>query len=135
MNKNWRSTGQHLIPVEKVKLENGQYDIYPSLKLDENIMQEGFDTLAARIRDCKTVVIDGYVGVFFDHFRDQLNGELQKLGVNALWWEVSAALKPVDTINSMVQPFLGGDDPIFGKRTTLNLVDFFEGRDPRDRVN
>lgn len=126
MKKNWRSTGQHLIPVEKVKLENGQYDIYPSLKLDENIIQEGFDTLAARIRDCKTVVIDGYVGVFFDHFRDQLNGELQKLGVNALWWEVSTALKPVDTINSMVQPFLGGDDPIFGKRTTLNLVDFFD---------
>ena len=126
MNKNWRSTGQHMIPVEKVKLENGQYDIYPSLKLDENIIQEGFDTLAARIRDCKTVVIDGYVGVFFDHFRDQLNGELQKLGVNALWWEVSTALKPVDTINSMVQPFLGGDDPIFGKRTTLNLVDFFD---------
>ncbi|MGV8828271.1 MAG: class I mannose-6-phosphate isomerase [Breznakibacter sp.] len=126
MKKNWRSTGQHLIPVEKVKLENGQYDIYPSLKLDENLIHEGFDTLAARIRDCKTVVIDGYVGVFFDHFRDQLNGELQKLGVNALWWEVSTALKPVDTINSMVQPFLGGDDPIFGKRTTLSLVDFFD---------
>lgn len=126
MKKNWRSTGQHMIPVEKVKLENGQYDIYPSLKLDENLIHEGFDTLAARIKDCKTVVIDGYVGVFFDHFRDQLNGELHKLGVNALWWEVSAALKPVDTINTMVQFFLGGDDPIFGKRTTLSLVDFFD---------
>lgn len=126
MKKNWRASAQYLIPVGKEKLESGKYDIYPSVFLDENLINEGFNTLASRIKDCKTVVIDGYVGVFFDHFRDQLNGELQKLGVNALWWEMSAALKPVETINAMVQPFLGGDDPIFGKRATLNLVDFFD---------
>ena len=71
------------------------------------------------------VLLEGYVGVFFDDYRNELEKELLKLGVASTWVDVSTAMKSEDDITAMVEPFLGGDDPIFGKRTTLTLSDFF----------
>ena len=49
-----------------------------------------------------------------------------KLGKQPTWVRVEDALKPAVEIEALVEPFLGGDDPLFGTRFTGSLVDFFD---------
>ena len=41
------------------------------------------------------------------------------------WKNTADYLKHPDIIENLVSPFMGGEDPLFGKRTTLKLDDFF----------
>lgn len=103
----------------------GKYDIYPSLKVADGAVSAGYESLARRIAKSQRVLVDGYVGVFFEDFRVEMDKAFRSLGFVATWIDVSTAMKTEGEINQMVEPFLGGDDPIFGKRTTLTLSDFF----------
>ena len=120
-----RNTTQYLLPVTK-EPQPGGYDPYPVHDLGSGKIHCGFDTLAARIKDCTRVVIDGYVGIRFDDFAHRLGKSLETLGVKPLWWNTSAAMKPQEEINKLIEPYLGGDDPIFGYRAPLDLEDFFD---------
>ncbi len=126
MNKHIRNTDQYLLPVKKPINQIGNYDLYPSLKLESGKIGVGFESLASQITDLKTIIIDGYVGVFFEKFRKALDVELTKLHKKVHWIDICSTLKNEEEINQMIAPFLGGDDPIFGKRTTLELIDFFQ---------
>lgn len=121
-----RTTAQWLMPVEKEKISGERYDIYPTHLLPDDQIFVGYLSLARKISIENVVIIDGYVGVFWDVFRQNLNRALCSLGVRAVWWDVQAALKTEAEINRMAEPFLGGDDPIFGKKTGLNLSDYFD---------
>lgn len=121
-----RDTKQYLLPLSKSNAEKGEYDIYPSLKVGDDAVKAGYESLAKRISGCSRVLIDGYVGVFFDDVRCELDKSLREMGVEAVWVDVAVAMKPEAEVERMVTPFLGGDDPIFGKRTTLKLSDFFD---------
>ena len=125
-NGNWRNTDQFLMPVSKPKLEKGNYDLYPTLRIEDGKIDEGFASLARVIADEKQLIIDGYVGVFFDEFREKLDAEFRKLAKKTHWQPISEALKSENEIDRMIAPFLGGDDPLFGTRTTLQLIDFFD---------
>lgn len=126
MKKEYRKTGQYLLPDIKPLNNEGRYDIYPSFRLEEDTINEGFLSLASAIAKHKTVTIEGYGGVFFERFRDKLHEELLKLGVRCSWFNSSDYLKSPEIIDEMISPFMGGDDPLFGKRTTLTLEDFFD---------
>jgi len=127
MNKpNWRNTDQFLMPVNKQIPGKGKYDLYPTLRIEDEKIDDGFASLACTIADEKQLIIDGYIGVFFDDFRKKLNAELDKLGKSANWIDMGEALKSEAEIDQLIEPFLGGDDPIFGTRTTLQLIDFFD---------
>lgn len=129
MNKpNWRNTDQFLMPASKQETEKGKYDLYPTLKIQEGKIQEGFASLAKVIAAEKQLIIDGYIGVFFEDFRKKLTAELEKLGKSTQWININEALKSETDINQMIAPFLGGDDPLFGTRTTLKLIDFFDAK-------
>jgi mannose-6-phosphate isomerase class I len=124
-NKELRRSDQFLLPVCKPPAEEGKYDIYPSLKINDNQIFAGFETLAEKIKSYRNIIIDGYNGVFFDFFRVQLDKNLRKNGYAVNWIKTSDFFKPELQIKEMSAPFLGGDDPLFGKRTSLNLEDFF----------
>jgi mannose-6-phosphate isomerase class I len=126
LKNEWRKTDQPLLPYEKPSTHEGYYDIYPSFKLDENKIFEGFESLAEVFTKHKTVILDGYVGVFFDQFRDNLDAALKKRGIRTSWKSTSEFLKPPAIIEKLVSPFTGGDDPLFGKRTSLRLEDFYD---------
>jgi mannose-6-phosphate isomerase class I len=126
LSKEWRKTGQFLLPERKPFIPGGKYDIYPSFKLDDDQIAEGFKQLAEYISRYEIVVIDGYAGVFYDFFRESLDACLKEMGITASWKTTSAFLKPQDVIEGMISPFTGGDDPVFGKRCDLNLEDFFD---------
>ena len=124
--KKWRKTDQYLLPGMKPSHSEGNYDIYPSYNLGDNQIISGFESLSELILGNKIVLIDGYIGVFYDQFREDLNEQLKKKGIKTSWKNISDFLKPSSIIEEMVEPFLGGDDPLFGTRTTLSLIDFFD---------
>jgi len=125
LHKEWRKTSQYLLPDFKPQHAQGKYDIYPSFKLEDNKIYAGYESLSLVILEHRCVIIDGYIGVFYDQFREELNIHLKKRGIRTSWKTTSDYFKPPDIIMEMVSPFLGGDDPLFGKRTTLELEDFF----------
>ena len=126
LNKVWRKTSQCLLPDLRPLPINGNYDIYPSFKLDDNQIFEGFEALAGLFIKHSIIIVDGYAGVFYGHFREKLDGYLKKQGVRTSWRYTSDFFKPEKIIDEMISPFLGGDDPLFGKRTDLILEDFFD---------
>ena len=126
LNTNWRKTDQKLLPVIKQAVSAGQYDIYPSFKLRDDRIYEGFESLTDVVASQKTVIIDGYTGVFFDQFRDKLDECIKNRGIKTFWKNTSDFLKSPEAIEAMISPFTGGDDPLFGKRTDLIINDFEE---------
>jgi mannose-6-phosphate isomerase class I len=122
----WRKTSQALAPVHHDPMPAGAYDIYPGFPIQDGHISVGFPALAARIASESTIIIDGQIGSLWEDFRERLEQELQKLGINAAWHSVSTAHLPESQINGLIAPYLGGDDPIFGKRFTGDLVEFFD---------
>ena len=121
----YRKTAQPLLPKHHQPTAPGHYDIYPAYPLSAGKIEHGFHPLAAQLIGHSQVVIDGYVGVLWDQFRDRLDQALQNAGVKAHWVFVDHAFRSPAEIESLIAPFLGGDDPIFGRRFSGRLADFF----------
>ena len=121
-----RKNGQFIAPVKNDVSAQGRYDIYPAFPVGKSKIQAGSDAIAGWIAQHRTVIIDGYVGVAWDKLVNELSAVLQKMGKNVRWFHVDAAMKPPAEIDSMLKPFLNGDDPVFGKITNLKLVDWFD---------
>jgi mannose-6-phosphate isomerase class I len=126
LNKEWRKTGQDPLPDKKSSPVSGNYNIYPAFKLKDDQIVEGFETLAEIAAKERTVIIDGYGGVFWDLFREKLNKILKNKGFKTSWKNTSDFLKPPEIIDHMISPFMGGDDPLFGKRSDLDLENYFD---------
>jgi mannose-6-phosphate isomerase class I len=124
--KDWRKTTQELMPARPRQTPVGQYNIYPGFPLGDGKIQLGFGALAERMARERMVVIDGYVGIFWEDLRARLDASLRARELVVSWNNVSDALKPDTEIDAMIEPFLGGDDPIFGTRFTGTLADFFD---------
>ncbi len=125
-SNSWRKTSQHLLPLKHTPTPEGVYDIYPSFPIGSGLIKHGFDALASQLSKATHVIIDGYVGVFWEDFRERLDRALKKQGVEANWVAVDQALRPQQEIQALVEPFLGGDDPLFGTKFTGTLLDFFD---------
>lgn len=121
-----RKASQYLMPPVKPETEPGRYDIYPTHQLDSGMIYRGFESFAGEIMKYPLVIIDGYQGVFFSEIRDHLQFIFNKNGKSVNWIDVSDALMPFSEIDELIKPFLGGDDPLFGTRTSLKLADFFD---------
>ncbi|MCF6333913.1 MAG: class I mannose-6-phosphate isomerase [Draconibacterium sp.] len=127
MNKfDWRKSSQFLMPAKKQKEEKERYDLYPTHPVGEGKIFEGFESLATEIQKNKTIIIDGYLGVFYKDIKENLQTIFENKTIKTNWIDFSQALKPEDEIDKLIAPFLGGNDPVFGTRTTLDLVDFFQ---------
>jgi len=102
------------------------YNIFPVFPVGEAQIFRGFDSLAKRLAREKTVIIEGYQGVFFEDIRKQLQRCFETLGIDAGWQDAGSAMFPPSEVFSRIEPFLGGDDPLFGTRCTLKLADLFD---------
>jgi mannose-6-phosphate isomerase class I len=127
MTYSYRSGSQFLMPSEKpVSTEDG-YDIYPSFNIGNDKIFNGLSSLAAVIAKEKIVLIDGYAGVFFEQIRDELHRLITTLfGKMPLWIFTGDYFRSEDEINALLLPFLGGDDPLFGRRSNVRLSEYFK---------
>ena len=138
----FRKTGQYLMPSDHTPPPPGDYDIYPGFNIGSGKIELGFPALAVKIATHSQVVLDGFTGIFWDDVKRSLDLALKALGVNTYWINVSDAFKDEKTIERIVTPCLGGDDPLFGTRYSGSLTDFFNEDklqrlkpDPRFKVN
>lgn len=126
-----RKTSQNLIPINKKNTDDNSYDIYPSYSLDSGIIKTGYATLAKEISQEEVVILDGYIGLDWDEVCDSINSALQESGLHSSFINIKDCLKAEEEISSLVAPFLGGDDPVFGKRAHIELSEYFDS----DKLN
>ncbi len=122
----WRKTSQDLAPLTWQGTPPGIYDPYPAFPIGSGKIGVGYAALAEWIAQHRRVVIDGYGGVLWDDLRERLDVALRSQGVAASWVDVANAFLPEEVVWQRIEPFLGGDDPIFGTRFTGSLRDFFD---------
>ncbi|HEX5667485.1 MAG TPA: ROK family protein, partial [Chitinophagaceae bacterium] len=122
----FRKTSQPLLPSQRSTQTTDTYEIFPSYLLKEGSISTGFQTLARAVRMEKTLIIDGYGGVLWEQFRENMNHALWQEGIKPLWFDINACLKKEHVINQMIADSLNGDDPVFGKKYAGQLRDFFD---------
>lgn len=123
----WRRTSQELMPAGRAETPPGQYDIYPAYPLESGLIERGYTALAEKlIGSSNTAAIDGFPGVLWEHFRQELDLALAGLGVRAAWCSIDAALLPAAQIEALITPYLGNGDALFGFRFPGALKDFFD---------
>lgn len=121
-----RKTTQYLMPDKLNDFNDGEvYNIYPVTKLAEGKIVSGYASLAKWIAEQKTVIIDGYAGVWWGLVKNALKAELEKNGLTVNFIETSKFLKPSTDIETLVQPFLGTPSSVWGTKCTLQLQDLF----------
>lgn len=121
-----RSTTQFLMPYQKSGAVPDSYDIYPSFKLDERQIFTDFEQLSQKILRQPVVVVDGYIGVYFDVFREKLQQSADRAGIKINWVNIESALKPEPEIDALIAPFMRDADSIFGTKATISLIDYFD---------
>lgn len=120
-----RKTTQYPLPVFKPAIPDG-YDIYPSHLIPDNQIFTGYECLAKEFASQSIVIIECYAGVLYDHLRNEMDSILAEKGLKTAWTDTAWFLKPEKLITEMISPYLGREDPVFGKRTDLLLEDFFD---------
>ena len=121
----WRKTSQDLMPSDRASAPAGQYELYPAFKLEAGLIELGFEALAKKLEGHTPVTLDGFVGVFWNDFKEQLETALKQRGVRVRWHNIADVLLEPAKIQALVEPFLGGDDPLFGTKFTGSLEQFF----------
>jgi predicted NBD/HSP70 family sugar kinase/mannose-6-phosphate isomerase class I len=119
-----RKASQPLLPLSPESDKPEGYDVFPYMASGKKIYK-GFQSLANEIYKERTVVIDGYGGVLWEDFRVQLHRCLKEKNISVYWYHIDSCLKSADEINENCMENLGGDDPVFGKKYTGELSDFF----------
>ena len=117
------------------------YDKFPFVAVPDSAdaCVVGWDAIEQRLRDAvavrsarKTViVVECYTGVRETEVLHKLVERLKP----ALTLRAANAMLPAGKIDRLVEPFLGGGDPVFGFLSDLNLPQFFDGENLRHLRN
>lgn len=122
-----RKTSQYLMPVKKENRGGDSYDINPMHEVVNGEIVQGYSALADRLINEKLIILDGYIGVDWDEVITSLVLAFKAAKLSVCTFNIKDYLKPEKEIGLMVEPYLGGDDPIFGYKTSLVLNDYFDG--------
>ena len=138
-----RESSQPLLPASLSQeiTSKSQYNHIPSHQLGAKKIFSGFDTLVDWIMTQKTVVIDGYVGVFFTDIQEEIDALLKDKGVSVAWHTSEKYLKSAEDIDRLVKPFLGAEGSVWGTKADSKLSDFYKPelfgveQDPTSQLN
>jgi mannose-6-phosphate isomerase class I len=124
----FRRTSQFLMPIRLKNNDVAQsdYDVYPVCALGAGKIFNGYRSLAQYIIEKKMVIIDGYAGVFWNTIKTALNEYFIEDGLTVNWIETLSYLKPQQEIETLIEPFLGTPDAVWGTKCTLLLHDLYQ---------
>jgi len=123
----WRESTQPLLnkQVSTLTTSGTVYNHTPFHALGNDKIFNGYGSLADWIIEQKTVLIDGYGGVFYEDVQQFIQQELTKKGYSANWQATADHFNPEEEIDAMVGPFTGEETDVWGTKTSLALRDFF----------
>jgi mannose-6-phosphate isomerase class I len=96
------------------------YDKAPCVDVPGHACDVGWNAIAGRLGG--HVAVECYPGVDDLEITERLTRHLKP----SLVVRARDAMKPVDEIDRLVAPFLGGDDPVFGFMSRLPMAAFFD---------
>ncbi|MDO7742653.1 MAG: hypothetical protein MUP99_02735, partial [Pedobacter sp.] len=123
-----RKTSQYLMPPQLIKSSSKDdgYDIYPVCALGEHKIFNGYGSLIDWIISQRNVVIDGYVGVFWEKIQQEIKSCLHEKGLTANWIFTADFLLESALIDHLIAPFLGEENAVWGTKCTLTLADLYQ---------
>lgn len=122
-------TNQPILPLTTQQID--QDTLYPFNQIDGIRIETGFISLAKQLSGFKIVKIDGFGGVLWEVFRTNMQLALDELGIKCNWYSFHACLKEEVQIKQIIAASLNGEDPVFGKKYTGTIDDFFD----EDKIN
>lgn len=121
-----RKTSQELLPFKTSDFKTGGYSIYPDFILGDHKIFLGYDTISSFFNDTEILLFDGYVGVIWQDVIHHFNSVFGSQQIKVEWVSINTFLIDSESVQTKIEPFLGGKDPLFGKIITHNLEDFFD---------
>lgn len=122
-----RLSNQPQVPIAKRTQNFCSYDIFPAFELGGPAkIHIGYESLLEKLQDSDTIILDGYVGVDWDEISTAVSDYFTAKGQQFILVNCADFYKPSSELQELIDPYLGGDDPIFGKKTTLDLADYFD---------
>lgn len=122
-----------LLPLRAPARPDG-YDVLPTHDVDGGRIGATVEDLARHLVTSRLVAIDGVPGSEPRVWARPLAAAAPDVTIV----DVSAALRNPAELDEALAPYLGGDDPIFGRVCPWTVLDFFDARavaDLRDRVS
>jgi len=127
MKTDYRNTTQKILPLHKPETGKGNYDIYPAHDIGKGKIHASTEKLYRELPAGKLILIEGYAGTFFHEIMEDLSALYAASDRDTPEFiDISASLKEEAEIVLMLEGSMGGSDPLFGKRTNLSLIDFFD---------
>ncbi|HMC02340.1 MAG TPA: ROK family protein, partial [Flavobacteriaceae bacterium] len=120
-----RNSQQDIMPVESHQKPDG-YNVYPTFELSSGSISIGIKSLVEQLPEKGNIIIDGYLGAYWDDIILGLSKALNKKGISHMTYAINAAYKDSKVLKEMLNPYHGGDDPVFGKIFPGTLNDFFD---------
>jgi len=121
-----RLSNQPQVPIAKRAQNSDAYDIFPAFELGPAKIHIGYESLFEKLQDSDTIILDGYVGVDWDEISAAISDYFTTKDQQFILVNCADFYKPSAEIQALIDPYLGGDDPIFGKKTDLDLADYFD---------
>ncbi|MEO8399572.1 MAG: hypothetical protein ABI550_07130, partial [Ignavibacteriaceae bacterium] len=117
------------LPESVSTFPRGPFDTLPAFEISEGKIHEGYNFLAEHIKKSipdglRVLIIDGFQGIRWNEFETKLSASLKDNEVKADWLNIENCYLSSSEIRQKIEPFLGGDDPIFGTHYPFN-VEFF----------
>lgn len=122
-----RKSFQSVMPA-KTNIDNipqDVYNVYPFHSLGDGKIFNGYESLAKWIIQKKNVLIDGYVGIFWDKVETEIHKQVINEGLSINWIRTASYLKAESEINEIVEPFLGTSESVWGTKCLLELKDLY----------
>ncbi len=126
-----RKTKQSVLPVKKQEIAEADYDVYPSFHLEQGKINEGFEGLVDYIIQQKTVIIEGYAGIFWEQIKEEIRQALPQ-NTKIHIQETKDWFLPEERIAPLLQPYLGAEDSVWGTRCDKKLMDLFDKKKIRE---
>jgi len=121
-----RLSNQPQVPVSKNKQDFDSYDLFPAFELKKGEIKEGYFSLFEKIQTSKLLILDGYVGIDWKEITEAISAYFTQKGIQLNLINSTDYYKTSSEIESMIAPYLGGDDPVFGTKTDLSLSDYVD---------